>query len=145
MATKRGNRSGTKVTAKRSGKAARPAAREAERRKPAKAATKPAAKAVAKPAARRVAVAPARREVTGGAPSLMERAKALRDAIQRSKLTAADPWAYTPKARAWLARSERLLDQLSANVETAEMRKAVEALAAAVEADRDFREARRFF
>jgi hypothetical protein len=142
VATKRGKRSGTKATAKRSSKAARPAARPT----PAKAAVKPAAKPPAKPAARRAAPVPAapRREAAS-APSLTERALALRDTIQQSKLTAADPWGYTAKARAWQARVERLLDRLGTGAETAETRKAVEALAVEVEGDRDFQEARRLF
>ena len=151
MATKRSKQSGTKATAKRSSKTARPAARP----KPAKAAAQPAAKPVAQPAAKPVAkpaarqaaplAAPPRREAASGTPSLTERALALRDTIQHSKLTAANPWAYTAKARAWEARAERLLDRLGAGAETAETRKAVEALAVEVEGDRDFQDARRLF
>jgi hypothetical protein len=129
VATKRSKRSGTKSTAKRSSKAARPAARP----KPAK----PAANAAAKPASR--PAAPARREAAG--PSLEERTLALRDAIEHSKLTAVDPWGYTPKARKWVARAERLL----AGTEPAEAHKALAALAAEVEGDREFQEARRRF
>jgi hypothetical protein len=88
--------------------------------------------------------APPRREAASS-PSLTERALALRNAIQHSKLTAADPWGYTAKARAWQVRVERLLDRLGTGVETAETRKAVEALAVEVEGDRDFQEARRLF
>jgi len=142
VATKHSKRSGTKATAKRSSKTARPAARPT----PAKAAVKPAAKPPAKPAARRAApVSAAPRREAASAPSLTERTLALRDTIQHSKLTAADPWGYTPKARAWQARAEQLLDRLVAGAETAETRKAVEALAAEVDGDRDFREARRLF
>ena len=145
MATKRGKQSGTKTTVKRSVKPARPAARKETR---GNAAPKGGSPRGAKPASRppeprlRVpAIAPARQ--AAASPSLLERAKALRDTIQRSKLTAPDPWTYAAKARAWLDRAERLLDRISANVETAEMRKAVEALTAEVEGDRDFQEAQR--
>lgn len=147
MATKRGKRSGAKPSTKvRSTKpSAKPAAKAAGTG-PAKRSAAPPSSPAGRPVERRVtipAIAPARREA---APvSLLERAKALRDVIQRSKLTAPDPWRYTPKARAWLGRAEPLLDRISANTETVEMRKAVDALAAEVEGDADFREARRLF
>jgi hypothetical protein len=124
VATKRSKRSGTKAIAKgSSSKAARPAATP----------TKPAVKA-ARPTA-------PRREAAGRVPSFAERALSLRDAIQQSKLTAADPWGYTVKARKWEARAERLV----AGAETAEAREALATLAAELEGDRDFREARRLF
>jgi len=123
VATKRSKRSGTKSIAKGSSKAARPAATPA----------KPAAKA-ARPTA-------PRREAAGRVPSFAERALSLRDAIQHSKLTAADPWGYTVKARKWEARAERLV----AGAETAEAREALATLAAELEGDRDFQEARRLF
>ena len=123
MATKHSKRSGTKSAAKGSSKAARPAAKPA---KPAATAARPAAP---------------RRGAASRAPSLAERALSLRDAIQHSKLTAANPWDYTAKARKWEARAERLL----AGAETAETHKALETLAAEVEGDRDFQEARRLF
>ncbi len=131
VASKRGKRSGTKTSTQR-GKAApaKPAARAWPRRKPGAA------------RARRVA-APARREIT--LPPLLEQAVALRDAIQRSKLTAADPWSYTAKARGWLTRAEQLLDRIGGNTETAAARKGVETLRAEVEGDREFRQARRLF
>jgi len=132
VATKRGKRSGTKTksTVKPKPKAtAKPPVKSGRASSPAP------GRRVASPA-----VAPARR----AAPlPLLERGKALRDAIQLSKLTAPDPWSYTGRARTWLGRVERLLDRISAGVETAEMRKAIETLAAEVEGDRDFQEARR--
>ena len=130
MATKRGKRSGTKT--KSTGKA--------------KATAKPPVKSgrAAGPAPGRRAASPAVAPARRAAPlPLLERGKALRDAIQLSKLTAPDPWSYTGRARTWLGRVERLLDRISAGVETAEMRKAIETLAAEVEGDRDFQEARR--
>lgn len=131
MATKRGKRSGTKTKSK-----AKPKATAKPSVKSARATSQAPGRRAAIPA-----VAPARQ--AAAPPALLERAKALRDAIQRSKLTAPDPWTYTAKARGWLDRAERLLDRISANVETAEMRKAVEALTAEVEGDRDYREAQR--
>ncbi|MBI4013887.1 MAG: hypothetical protein HY359_16335 [Candidatus Rokubacteria bacterium] len=133
MATKRGKRSGSSTKSK---SRAKPKATAKPGAKPARSANPQPERRVTRPA-----VAPARREAAP--PTLLERAKALRDAIQRSKLTAPDPWGYAGKARPWFERAERLLDRISAGVETAELRKGVEALAAEVEADRDFQEARR--
>ncbi len=134
MATKRGKRSGTKTTNKQRGKAApaKPAARPGARPKP---------KAAPERRVTVASVAPARREAAP--PSLLEQAKALRDDVQRSKLTATDPWSYTGKARGWQERAERLLDQITGNVGTAATRKGVEALRAEIEGDRDYQEARR--
>jgi hypothetical protein len=124
VGTKRGKRSATR-TSKQRGPATSPkqAAGAGARRKP--------------------EAAPARREAA--TPSLLEQAVALRDAIQRSKLTATDPWGYTAKARGWLTRAEQLVVRIGDDVETAAARKGVEALRAEVEGDRDFREARRLF
>lgn len=148
MATKRGKRSGTKTTDKQRGKAApaKPAARAKDR--PAGGRPSDSGRAAKGPTAaapeRRVtvpAVAPARREAAP--PSLLEQAKALRDAIQRSKLMARDPWGYAAKARGWQERAEKLLDQITANVDAAATRKGVGALRTEIESDRDFQEAHR--
>lgn len=147
MATKRGKRSGTKTRDKQRGKAApaKPAARAKDR--PAGGRPSDSGRAAKGPAAaaeRRVtvpAVAPARREAAP--PSLLEQAKALRDAVQRSKLMARDPWGYAPKARGWQERAEKLLDQITANVDAAATRKGVAALRTEIESDRDFQEAHR--
>ncbi len=163
MATKSGKRSGTKTTKTKPGKtsaapkaSAKPApvaARAPQRPAPVPAKTSAAPKASARPApaatrapARRgtvpvPVVAPVRREVAP--PSLLEQAKALRDSVQESKLTARDPWGYTAKARAWQERVEQLLDRITANVDAAATRKGVEALRAEIEGDRDYQEAQR--
>jgi hypothetical protein len=86
-------------------------------------------------------VAPARREVAP--PSLLDQAKALRDSVHQSKLTARDPWGYTAKARGWQERVEQLLDRITANVDAAATRKGVEALRVEIEGDRDYQEAQR--
>jgi hypothetical protein len=88
-------------------------------------------------------VAPARRDTAS--PSLLEQAMALRDAIQRSKLTAHDPWGYTAKARGWLTRVEALVARVGTEADAAVTRKGVETLRGEVESDRDFQEARRLF
>jgi hypothetical protein len=76
-------------------------------------------------------------------PSLLERAKALRDSVQQSKLTARDPWGYTAKARVWEERVEQLLDRITANVDAAATGKSVETLRTEIEGDRDYQEALR--
>ena len=76
---------------------------------------------------------------------LGERAEQLRAAIERSKLTAADPWAYTPKAREWRQRAQALVEQIAREGDTAALRRRLEALTAEVEGDRDFQQARRLF
>jgi hypothetical protein len=161
VATKRGKQSGAKTTKTKPGKttaapkaSAKPAptaTRAPERPAPVPAKTHAAPKPSAKPAPaaerapeRRVpvpVVAPARREVAP--PSLLDQAKALRDAVQQSKLTARDPWGYTAKARAWQERVEQLLDRITTNVDAAATRKGVEALRAEIEGDRDYQEAQR--
>jgi hypothetical protein len=70
---------------------------------------------------------------------------ALRDAIQRSKLTAADPWKYTAKARAWGERAQRLMDQFGRDAGSSSARQALDSLRAEVERDQDFQAARRLF
>lgn len=150
-------------------KAPKPAAKAAAKpvKAPAKAAAKPVksvAIAAAKPAAP-VAKAPvkavaAKAPVVARPPAavkpasspstvptalgLLDQAERLREAIQRSKLTHPDPWSYTPKARGWGERAQTLVDQL-ARGEDGTARRALETLAAAVEGDRDFQEARRLF
>jgi hypothetical protein len=110
---------------------------------------KPAAKAPkarsaarpAKPAPR--ATAPAR--PAAASPSALEQARSLRDAIERSKQTSPDPWGYTAKARGWLQRTDQVLVRIASGADAAGSRKTLETLQAEVEADRDFREARRLF
>jgi hypothetical protein len=70
---------------------------------------------------------------------------ALRDTIQRSKLTAANPWTYTAKARAWGERAQRLVDQLARDAGSSAARQALDTLSTEVERDRDYQEARRLF
>lgn len=77
--------------------------------------------------------------------TVLQRAERLRDAILKSKLTAADPWAYTPKARAWVQRAQRLVEELAIRGEGAALEAELLALAAEVEGDPDFQEARRRF
>ena len=77
--------------------------------------------------------------------SLLEQAERLRDAIQRSKLTHPNPWVYTTKAREWGQRAQALVDGIAGSGDNAGQRKALETLVAAVEGDRDFREARGLF
>ncbi len=152
VATKHGKRSGAKTgTAKGKKAAASRAAKarrgDADRRPqgdgprgsvaPARRAAKP------RPPAPRRAPAAAPRPASGS--SLLERARALRDAIQRSKLTASNPWAYTPKARGWEQRAQQLLEQLARGGPDGATRQALDALATEVERDPDFREARRLF
>ncbi|MBI2467418.1 MAG: hypothetical protein HYV62_06330 [Candidatus Rokubacteria bacterium] len=127
MATKRGKRSGgtrPKVAAKAARIGTRK--REPERREA--------------PGRR---TAPVARPVAG--PSPLDRAERLRDDIVKSKLTAPDPWAYTPKARAWGQRAQELLDRIARDGATPALARQLEALAAEAEADRDFQEAKRLF
>lgn len=87
---------------------------------------------------------PARPPARGPAgPTLLERAESLREAIQRSKLSATDPWSYTAKARAWSQRAQQLVDDLARSGETPTLRHGLETLTAEVERDRDFQEASR--
>ena len=73
-------------------------------------------------------------------PSLLQRAERLRDDILRSKLSHPDPWTYTPKAHAFGDRAQRIVDDAAAGRDP---RRALDALAAEVEGDRDYQEARR--
>ena len=142
MAKKTGKRSVTKKAASRPSKAApRPAAKAA---KTAKAATKPAAKAPAAAPPKRAAAA-ARPAPPAAGPTLGEHAERLRDEIQRSKLTHPDPWRYTAKARGWGERAQVLVELIAVRGDTASARGSLEALAAELERDRDFQEARRLF
>ena len=131
-------RSGAKAGRAKSKKAAaRPSA-------PAKArsrAATPAAPARGSAATARPAAAGAR----PSGPSALERAQALRDAVQRSKLTASDPWGYAAKARGWAKRALQIVDQLEHGRGSAATQQALDTLAAEVERDRDFQEARRLF
>jgi hypothetical protein len=76
-------------------------------------------------------------------PALLERAERLRDAIEQSKLSAADPWAYTPKARAWRQRAQAIVDEVARRGESAALAGKLETLAAELERDIDYREAHR--
>jgi hypothetical protein len=128
VAKKAQKRSTTKKTAAKPTKAASPAAGKAAK-------AKSPAKRTAPPA--RSAPAPA-------GPTVAEQAVRLRDDIRRSKLTHPDPWRYAPKARGWHERVEILVVQTGGG-HTPATRRALEALAEEVLADRDFQEARRLF
>jgi hypothetical protein len=75
--------------------------------------------------------------------SLFDRTKAVRDLIAESKLTAADPWAYTEKARAWTQRAQSLLDEVARSQDGGDQERRLAALRAEIEGDADFQEARR--
>lgn len=142
MAKKTVKRSATKKAASRPSKAAsRPAAKPA---KAAKAATKTAAKATAAAPPKRAA-ATARPAPPAAGPTLGEHAERLRDEIQRSKLTHPDPWRYAAKARGWGERAQVLVELVAVRGDTASARGSFEALAAELQGDRDFQEARRLF
>jgi hypothetical protein len=83
--------------------------------------------------------------VPAAGPTLGEQAERLRDEIQRSKLTHPDPWRYTAKARGWGERAQVLVELIAARGDTASARGSLEALAAELQGDRDFQEARRLF
>jgi hypothetical protein len=74
---------------------------------------------------------------------LLLRAERLRDAILKSKLSHPDPWSYTAKARAWSQRAQHVVEEIAAGGDTEQHRRALEKLAAEVEGDPDFEEARR--
>jgi hypothetical protein len=133
VAKKAPKRSTTKKVAAKSAKAAR--------RPAGKPATTSKAKAKSPAPATRTA-APARPAPAG--PTLGEQAELLRDEILRSKLTHPDPWRYAPKARGWGERVQVLVVQTTGGDAPA-LRRALDALAAEVLADRDFQEARRLF
>jgi hypothetical protein len=138
VAKKRAQRSGAKKATKKPSAKPKPAAKAPAAKAPA---GKPAAKAAPKPAAR--VAAPSR--AAAPSPGLLEQIRALRDAIERSKQTASDPWGYTTKARGWLQRADQVLVRITASADVAGTRNTLETLRAEVEGDRDFREARRLF
>ena len=143
MAKKTVKRSATKKAAP-SKPAPRPAAKAA---KTAKAATKPAAKAPAAAPPKRAprAAATARPAFAAAGPSLGEHAERLRDEIMQSKLSHPDPWRYAAKARGWGERAQVLVELITVRGDTAAARGSLEALAAELQGDRDFQEARRLF
>ena len=112
-----------------------------------KPASKPSAKTTAKAAPKARTAAPAPRATASPRPSvaLIELAERLRDDILRSKHTHPDPWAYGAKARPWGERAQVLVAQIAVAGDTAGSRRALEALDAEVQGDRDFQEARRLF
>jgi hypothetical protein len=127
-------------------KPAPPARAAAKAPAPPAAASRPAVGRVKPPAVKPPAPAAGPRPGGGATvPSLLEQAERLRDDVNRSKLTHPDPWAFAAKARAWAQRAQALVEQVAAGGDTAESRRAVEALAAEVERDRDFQEARKLF
>ena len=120
--------------------------------KPAKAAGRPAREAAASSTAKSKAPAPPKRMPVAPppapapvGPTLGEQAERLRDEILRSKLTHPDPWRYAPKARAWGERAQTLVEQLAAGRQASGAQRDLEALARELQADRDFKEARRIF
>ena len=129
MAKKTGKRSAMKKAASKSKAAPRPAAKTAKKT------TAPPKRAVATP---RPAPPPA-------GPTLGEQAERLRDEIQRSKLTHPDPWRYAAKARGWGERAQVLVELIAVRGDTSSARGSLEALAAELQRDRDFQEARRLF
>jgi hypothetical protein len=145
VAKKRGKSVGAKKTgASKTPKASKPpktrvAAKPEPRggsREPAKsrrpAATRPASVTPRRPSAPALSAAVP--------PSLLERAERLRDDILLSKMSHPDPWNYTAKARAFGERAQRIVDDAAAGREAG---RALQALVAEVEGDRDYREARR--
>jgi hypothetical protein len=142
VAKKTGKPSATKKVASRPSKPApRPSAKPV---KATKAPTKPARKVTA-PASPKRAAAPARSTAPAAGPSLGEHAERLREEIQRSKLSHPDPWRYSAKARGWGERAQVLVELIAVRGDTASARGSFEALAAELEGDRDFQEARRLF
>jgi hypothetical protein len=128
----------------------RPTTKKKAASKPTKAARPPAKKS-ATSTTKAKSSAPAKRPVPSARPAaapaglaLEEQAVRLRDDILRSKLTHPDPWRYATKARGWGERVQVLVVQ-TVGGETPATRRALEALAAEVLADRDFQEARRLF
>jgi hypothetical protein len=111
-----------------------------------KAAPRPTAKTAAKATgASKRATTAARPTPPSAGPSAGERAEHLRDDILRSKLTHPDPWVYAGKARAWGDRAQGLVELMAVEGPTPAALRALEALYAEVERDRDFQEARRLF
>ena len=138
MAKKRGKSAGAKTTRTTSNMTrAKTAAKASPRAGSRPAVTTKAARQIPAATSRRPAPAP-----SAAQPSPLERAERLRDDIQRSNVTHSDPWSYTAKARAWGERAQRLVDDAAAG---RDVRRAVAALGAEVEGDRDFQAARRLF
>jgi hypothetical protein len=133
VAKKRAQRSGATKTVVKQQARPKPAAKAP--------AAKPAAKQPSKPAPR--ASAPAR--PAAPAPDLGAQARSLREAIERSKQTALDPWGYTAKARGWLQRTDQVLGRIAASADLAGAGKTLDTLRAEVEGDRDYQAARRLF
>jgi hypothetical protein len=131
--------------------AAKPAPPKPAPAGPAAAKPAPAKPEAARPAAARAGDAGAGRGAAPGTapaprgPSLLERAEQLRDVIQRSKLTHPDPWTFSAKARGWSQRAQVLVQEVAASGDTPANRRSVETLAAEVEGDPSFQEARRLF
>jgi hypothetical protein len=96
------------------------------------------------PSVRVVAIAGSPRRPPA-APTVLERAERLRDEVLKSKLCHPDPWNYTPKARAWGERAQRIVDIIASGEDADAHRRELEAFAAEVEGDPDFQEARRLF
>jgi len=154
--------SGSKTAkAAKSSRSAKPAAgaRPAERRAPVEAAPRPAPPAPRAAPRQPPPVPPQPRPETRPAaasrvarpapsrpappPSLFERAKALRDLIEESKLAAADPWTYTAKARVWVGRAQGIVDEVAKSQDGAELEQKLKALRTEIQGDADFQEARR--
>jgi hypothetical protein len=142
VGTKRGKKAGrqttkakatkTQATKTRTSKAQATKTQATTARRPATGSAGPAASA-------RTA---AERHVPG--PALLDRAVRLRDAIQVSKLTAEDPWAYTAKARGWGQEAQAVVDEIARGGADADaLVRRLDALTATVEGDRDYQEARR--
>ena len=133
VAKKTGKRSAMKKAASKSKAAPRPAAKTAK---------KTTAKA---PAPGKRGVATARPAAPPAGPTLGDRAERLRDEILRSKLTHPDPWRYAAKARGWGERAQVLVELIAVRGNAPSARSSLEALAAELQGDRDFQEARRLF
>ncbi len=56
---------------------------------------------------------------------------------------AVDPWSYSTKTRPWSQRAQGLVDAIAQGGDRGALERELAALTAAVEADRDFQEARR--
>ena len=113
-------------------------------RPPAKAAKKTISKAKAT-APRKGAAATARPAPPPAGSTLGAHAERLRDEIQRSKLTHPDPWRYAAKARGWGERAQVLVELIAVRGNAPSARSSLEALAAELQGDRYFQEARRLF
>jgi hypothetical protein len=152
VGTKRGKKAGRQTTKARTSKAQASKA-QPSKAQPSKAKTPKAQAATTqtttggRPATGSAGpAAPARRtaERPAPGPSLLDRAVRLRDAIQVSKLTAEDPWAYTAKARGWGQEAQAVVDEIARGGGDADaLSRRLDALTATVEGDRDYQEARR--